>query len=90
MLKTLAAARTVSFGRPTVSLCALRCAGQDGVRAWPLGILKDEIERGMRLMGVTQGGAIDRRPVEKARRPDKPRLKQRSGRPDKPPQAAER
>ncbi|KPQ26650.1 MAG: L-lactate dehydrogenase LldD, partial [Porphyrobacter sp. HL-46] len=31
----------------------LAAAGQDGVER-ALGILKDEIERGMRLMGVTQ------------------------------------
>jgi L-lactate dehydrogenase (cytochrome) len=34
-------------------LYALAAAGQDGVER-ALGILKDEIERGMRLMGVTR------------------------------------
>lgn len=52
VLKSLAAgASAASGGR--LYLYALAAAGQPGVER-ALGILKDEIERGMRLMGVTQ------------------------------------
>jgi L-lactate dehydrogenase (cytochrome) len=44
-------ATTASGGR--LYLYALAAAGQEGVER-ALGILKDEIERGMRLMGVTR------------------------------------
>ena len=51
VLKSLCAgASAASGGR--LYLYALAAAGQDGVER-ALGILKDEIERGMRLMGVT-------------------------------------
>ena len=51
-LKALATGATAASGG-RLYLYALAAAGQDGVdRA--LGILKDEIERGMRLMGVTR------------------------------------
>ena len=51
VLKALCAGATaVSGGR--LYLYALAAAGQDGVER-ALGLLRDEIERGMRLMGVT-------------------------------------
>ena len=51
-LKALCAgANAASGGR--LYLYALAAAGQDGVER-ALGILRDEIERGMRLMGVTR------------------------------------
>ncbi|KPP89344.1 L-lactate dehydrogenase (cytochrome) [Erythrobacter sp. HL-111] len=50
-LKALCAGATAASGG-RLYLYALAAAGQDGVER-ALGILKDEIERGMRLMGVT-------------------------------------
>ncbi len=62
VLKSLAAgASAASGGR--LYLYALAAAGQDGVER-ALAILKDEIERGMRLMGVT---AIDQLGSERLR-----------------------
>ena len=51
VLKSLCAGATAASGG-RLYLYALAAAGQDGVER-ALGILKDEIERGMRLMGVT-------------------------------------
>ena len=51
-LKALCAGATAASGG-RLYLYALAAAGQDGVER-ALGILKDEIERGMRLMGVTR------------------------------------
>lgn len=50
-LKSLCAGATAASGG-RLYLYALAAAGQDGVER-AIGILKDEIERGMRLMGVT-------------------------------------
>ena len=50
-LKSLCAGATAASGG-RLYLYALAAAGQDGVER-ALGILKDEIERGMKLMGVT-------------------------------------
>ncbi len=58
VLKALAAgANCASGGR--LYLYALAAAGQPGVER-ALAILKDEIERGMRLMGVTRVDALNR------------------------------
>lgn len=51
-LKALCAGATAASGG-RLYLYALAAAGQDGVER-ALGILKDEIERGMKLMGVTR------------------------------------
>ena len=51
VLKSLCTGATAASGG-RLYLYALAAAGQDGVER-ALGILKDEIERGMRLMGVT-------------------------------------
>jgi L-lactate dehydrogenase (cytochrome) len=51
-LKALCSGATAASGG-RLYLYALAAAGQDGVER-ALGILKDEIERGMRLMGVTR------------------------------------
>lgn len=57
VLKALCAgASCASGGR--LYLYALAAAGQPGVER-AIGILKDEIERGMRLMGVTRVGQLD-------------------------------
>lgn len=52
VLKALCSGATAASGG-RLYLYALAAAGQEGVER-ALGILKDEIERGMRLMGVTQ------------------------------------
>ena len=52
VLKALCAGATAASGG-RLYLYALAAAGQEGVER-ALGILKDEIERGMRLMGVTR------------------------------------
>jgi L-lactate dehydrogenase (cytochrome) len=52
VLKALCSGATAASGG-RLYLYALAAAGQDGVER-ALGILKDEIERGMRLMGVTR------------------------------------
>ncbi len=58
VLKALAAgANCASGGR--LYLYALAAAGQDGVER-AIGLLKDEIERGMKLMGVTSAGQLTR------------------------------
>lgn len=58
VLKALAAgANCASGGR--LYLYALAAAGQPGVER-AIGVLKDEIERGMKLMGVTNVGQLDR------------------------------
>jgi L-lactate dehydrogenase (cytochrome) len=50
-LKAVCAGATAASGG-RLYLYALAAAGQDGVER-AVGLLKDEIERGMRLMGVT-------------------------------------
>ena len=55
-LKSLCAGATAASGG-RLYLYALAAAGQDGVER-ALGILKDEIERGMRLMGVKSVGDL--------------------------------
>ena len=62
VLKSLAAGATAASGG-RLYLYALAAAGQEGVER-ALGILKDEIERGMRLMGVT---AVDQLTGERLR-----------------------
>ncbi len=62
VLKSLCSGATAASGG-RLYLYALAAAGQDGVER-ALGILKDEIERGMRLMGVT---AIDQLTPERLR-----------------------
>ena len=58
MLKALSAgANCASGGR--LYLYALAAAGQPGVER-AIGLLKDEIERGMKLMGVTRVDQLDR------------------------------
>jgi L-lactate dehydrogenase (cytochrome) len=58
VLKALAQGATAASGG-RLYLYALAAAGQRGVvRA--LALLKDEIERGMRLMGVTSVDQLDR------------------------------
>ena len=56
VLKSLCAGATAASGG-RLYLYALAAAGQDGVER-ALGILKDEIERGMRLMGVKSVGEL--------------------------------
>ncbi len=56
VLKSLCGGATAASGG-RLYLYALAAAGQPGVER-ALGILKDEIERGMRLMGVTQVGQL--------------------------------
>jgi len=58
VLKALAQGATAASGG-RLYLYALAAAGQDGVER-ALTLLKDEIERGMRLMGVTSVGQLDR------------------------------
>jgi len=55
-LKALCGGATAASGG-RLYLYALAAAGQDGVES-ALGILRDEIERGMRLMGVTQADQL--------------------------------
>lgn len=57
-LKALCTGATAASGG-RLYLYALAAAGQDGVER-ALGLLKDEIERGMRLMGVTQVDQLTR------------------------------
>ena len=57
-LKSLCTGATAASGG-RLYLYALAAAGQDGVER-ALSILKDEIERGMRLMGVTQVDQLNR------------------------------
>ncbi len=61
-LKALCTGATAASGG-RLYLYALAAAGQEGVER-ALGILKDEIERGMRLMGVT---SVDQLTVERLR-----------------------
>ena len=56
VLKSLCAGATAASGG-RLYLSALAAAGQDGVER-ALGILKDEIERGMKLMGVKSVGEL--------------------------------
>jgi len=63
VLKALASGATAASGG-RLYLYALAAAGQEGVER-VLGILKDEIERGMRLMGVTR---IDQLTPDRLRR----------------------
>lgn len=63
VLKALASGATAASGG-RLYLYALAAAGQEGVER-ALGILKDELERGMRLMGVTR---IDRLSPDRLRR----------------------
>ncbi len=56
VLKSLCAGATAASGG-RLYLYALAAAGQDGVER-ALGILKDEIERGMKLMGVKSVGEL--------------------------------
>lgn len=56
VLKALCSGATAASGG-RLYLYALAAAGQEGVER-ALGILKDEIERGMRLMGVTSVGQL--------------------------------
>ena len=58
VLKALAQGATAASGG-RLYLYALAAAGQAGVER-ALGLLKDEIERGMRLMGVTSVDQLDR------------------------------
>jgi L-lactate dehydrogenase (cytochrome) len=58
VLKALSAGATAASGG-RLYLYALAAAGRDGVER-AVGILKDEIERGMRLMGVTALGQLNR------------------------------
>ena len=58
VLKALAQGATAASGG-RLYLYALAAAGQPGVEH-ALGLLKDEIERGMRLMGVTSVDQLDR------------------------------
>ncbi|MDP3674217.1 MAG: alpha-hydroxy acid oxidase [Novosphingobium sp.] len=58
VLKALATGATAASGG-RLYLYALAAAGQAGVER-ALGILKDEIERGMRLMGVTRADQLTR------------------------------
>lgn len=58
VLKALAEGATAASGG-RLYLYALAAAGQDGVER-ALTLLKDEIERGMRLMGVTSVDQLDR------------------------------
>ncbi len=58
VLKSLCAGATAASGG-RLYLYALAAAGQDGVER-ALGILKDEIERGMRLMGVKSVSELNR------------------------------
>ena len=58
VLKSLCSGATAASGG-RLYLYALAAAGQDGVER-ALGILKDEIERGMRLMGVTRVDQLTR------------------------------
>src|SRR5690606_9128473 len=58
VLKALAQGATAASGG-RLYLYALSAAGQPGVER-ALTLLKDEIERGMRLMGVTSIGQLDR------------------------------
>jgi L-lactate dehydrogenase (cytochrome) len=58
VLKALSSGATAASGG-RLYLYALAAAGQDGVER-ALGILKDEIERGMRLMGVTRVDKLTR------------------------------
>jgi L-lactate dehydrogenase (cytochrome) len=58
VLKALAQGATAASGG-RLYLYALAAAGQQGVER-ALGLLKDEIERGMRLMGVTSIEQLDR------------------------------
>jgi isopentenyl diphosphate isomerase/L-lactate dehydrogenase-like FMN-dependent dehydrogenase len=59
-------ARMVFAARPF--LWALACAGEAGV-AHALGILNDELERGLALMGVTSPAGLTRAHVERVGRP---------------------
>jgi len=63
VLKSLAAGATAASGG-RLYLYALAAAGQDGVER-AVQILKEEIERGMRLMGVT---SIDQLAPDRLRR----------------------
>ena len=58
VLKALAQGATAASGG-RLYLYALAAAGQPGVER-ALGLLKDEIERGMRLMGVTSVAQLNR------------------------------
>lgn len=58
VLKALAAGATCASGG-RLYLYALAAAGQAGVER-AIGLLKDEIERGMRLMGVKNAGELNR------------------------------
>lgn len=58
VLKALAAGATCASGG-RLYLYALAAAGQPGVER-AIGLLKDEIERGMKLMGVTSVDQLDR------------------------------
>jgi len=58
VLKALAQGATAASGG-RLYLYALAAAGQDGVER-ALTLIQDEIERGMRLMGVTSLGQLDR------------------------------
>ncbi len=58
VLKALAQGATAASGG-RLYLYALAAAGQEGVEH-ALGLLRDEIERGMRLMGVTSVDALNR------------------------------
>jgi L-lactate dehydrogenase (cytochrome) len=58
VLKALSAGATAASGG-RLYLYALAAAGQDGVER-AIGILKDEIERGMQLMGVTAVTQLNR------------------------------
>jgi L-lactate dehydrogenase (cytochrome) len=58
VLKALSAGATAASGG-RLYLYALAAAGQDGVER-AIGILKDEIERGMQLMGVTAVDQLNR------------------------------
>ena len=62
-LKALCTGATAASGG-RLYLYALAAAGQNGVER-ALGLLKDEIERGMRLMGVT---SVDQLTRERLRR----------------------